>query len=151
MLEHDQRPYRAAQIRKWIFEKRAGSWEQMTDLPRELREQLAADFNIWSAEIAIHRKDDDGTEKLLLTLADGRQGVRLAGENDPSPKRKRGIESPSSLALRASMTPAENVTEAPVQIECVLLRDDKDHCSLCISTQVGCAMKCASAPLAWAA
>ena len=30
-----------------------------------------------------------------------------------------------------------------MQIECVLLRDDKDHCSLCISTQVGCAMKCA--------
>ena len=62
MLEHDQRPYRAAQIRKWIYEKRAGSWEQMTDLPRGLREQLASEFDIWSAEIAIHRKDDDGTE-----------------------------------------------------------------------------------------
>src|SRR5271165_6717776 len=73
MLEHDQRPYRAAQIRKWIFEKRADSWEQMTDLPRGLREQLASEFDIWSAEIAVHRKDDDGTEKLLLTLADGRQ------------------------------------------------------------------------------
>ena len=72
MLEHDQRPYRAAQIRKWLFEKRAAAWEQMTDLPRELREQLASEFDIWSAEIAIHRKDDDGTEKLLLTLADGR-------------------------------------------------------------------------------
>ncbi len=77
----------------------------MTNLPRELREQLASEFDIWSAEIAIHRKDDDGTEKLLLTLADGRQG--------------------------------------PLQIECVLLRDDKGHCSICISTQVGCAMKCA--------
>ena len=61
MLEHGQRPYRAAQIRKWLYEKRAESWEQMTDLPRELREQLAAEFDIWSAEIAIHRKDDDGT------------------------------------------------------------------------------------------
>jgi len=101
MLEHDQRPYRVAQIRKWLYEKRASSWEQMTDLPLGLREQLAAEFIIWSAEIALHRKDDDGTEKLLLTLADGRQ------------------------------------------IECVLLRDDKGHCSICISTQVGCAMKCA--------
>jgi 23S rRNA (adenine2503-C2)-methyltransferase len=105
MLEHDQRPYRAAQIRKWLFEKRAGSWEQMTDLARELREQLATEFKIWSAEIAVHRKAADGTEKLLLTLPDGRQG--------------------------------------PSQIECVLLRDDKGHSSICISTQVGCAMKCA--------
>ena len=76
MLEHNQRPYRAAQIRKWIFEKRACSWHQMTDLPRGLREQLAAEFDIWSAEIAVHRKDDDGTEKLLLTLADGRASGR---------------------------------------------------------------------------
>src|SRR5271166_2486383 len=105
MREHDQRPYRAAQIRKWLFEKRAYSWEQMTDLPHALRVQLASEFDIWSAEIAVHRRDDDGTEKLLLALADDRQG--------------------------------------PAQIECVLLRDDKGHCSMCISTQVGCAMKCA--------
>ena len=70
MLKHGQRPYRAAQIRKWIFQRRAKSWDQMTDLPRELREQLAAEFEIWSAQIAVHRKDNDGTEKLLLTLAD---------------------------------------------------------------------------------
>ena len=29
------------------------------------------------------------------------------------------------------------------RIECVLLRDDKEHCTACISTQVGCAMGCA--------
>jgi 23S rRNA (adenine2503-C2)-methyltransferase len=28
------------------------------------------------------------------------------------------------------------------RIECVLLRDDKQHCSVCVSTQVGCAMGC---------
>jgi 23S rRNA (adenine2503-C2)-methyltransferase len=116
MLRHDQRPYRAAQIRKWIFQKRAAAWDEMTDLPRELREQLAAEFKIWSAEIAVHRKDDDGTEKLLLNLADA----------IPSPGTAREGGSP----------------KGPSQIECVLLRDDKGHCSLCISTQVGCAMKC---------
>ena len=75
MLDHDQQPYRAAQIRKWIFEKRAESWEQMTDLPLGLRQQLASEFEIWSSEIAIHRKDEDGTEKLLLSLADGRKAA----------------------------------------------------------------------------
>ena len=28
------------------------------------------------------------------------------------------------------------------RIECVLLRDDRGHCTVCISTQVGCAMGC---------
>ena len=28
------------------------------------------------------------------------------------------------------------------RVECVLLRDDKQHCTVCISTQVGCAMGC---------
>ena len=129
LLEHGQPPYRAAQIRKWLFEKRAVSWEQMTDLPHSLREQLAAEFDIWSTEIAVHRTDEDGTEKLLLTLADGREP---AGDTSkPAP------EDPTETNAVA-LPP-----KGPLQIECVLLRDDKGHCSMCISTQVGCAMKCA--------
>ncbi len=131
MVQHDQQPYRAVQIRKWIFEKRAHCWEQMTDLPRELRMQLASEFEIWSAEIAIHRKDDDGTEKLLLTLADGR------GVSASSPNAVR----PGDEASETHVTTAPS--KGPSQIECVLLRDDKGHRSMCISTQVGCAMKCA--------
>ncbi len=104
MSDHGQPPYRAGQVRKWLFGKRAHDWEAMTDLPRALREHLAAEYGIWSSEVAVHRQDSDGTEKLLLTLADGKP---------------------------------------PAQIECVLLRDDKGHCGMCISTQVGCAMKCA--------
>jgi len=140
MLEHGQRPYRAAQIRKWLFEKRANSWEQMTDLPCELRAQLASEFAIWSAEIAIHRKDDDGTEKLLLTLADAQQGSR----HSPSAVRPEHETSETDMAgsQRLSLL-ADGTRSVPATIECVLLRDDKGHCSMCISTQVGCAMKCA--------
>ena len=65
--------YRVAQVRKWLFEKRAGDWEEMTDLPKALRADLAERFRLWSTEIAKHTQSDDGTEKLLLTLADGGQ------------------------------------------------------------------------------
>jgi 23S rRNA (adenine2503-C2)-methyltransferase len=92
--------YRAGQVRKWLFQKRAGAFEQMTDLPAALRSQLAAEFQIWSTRIVAHRKAADGAEKLLLELHDGER------------------------------------------IECVLLRDDKQHCTVCVSTQVGCAMGC---------
>jgi 23S rRNA (adenine2503-C2)-methyltransferase len=65
--------YRVAQVRKWLFQKRAGDWDEMTDLPKALRSELAERFRLWSTEIAKHTQADDGTEKLLLQLADGGQ------------------------------------------------------------------------------
>lgn len=65
--------YRVVQVRKWLFEKRAGDWDAMTDLPKALRADLAERFRLWSTEIAKHTQSDDGTEKLLLSLADGGQ------------------------------------------------------------------------------
>ena len=65
--------YRVAQVRRWLFEKRAPDWEAMTDLPKTLRAALADRFHLWSSEIVKHTRADDGTEKLLLGLADGGQ------------------------------------------------------------------------------
>jgi 23S rRNA (adenine2503-C2)-methyltransferase len=45
----------------------------MTDLPQTLRDELAQEFGLWSSTIARHTQAADGTEKLLLTLADGGQ------------------------------------------------------------------------------
>ena len=63
--------FRARQIRQWLFEQRAADFQAMTDLPAKLREELAAEFRIWTTQIARHSQADDGTEKLLLELADG--------------------------------------------------------------------------------
>ncbi|HVX60201.1 MAG TPA: 23S rRNA (adenine(2503)-C(2))-methyltransferase RlmN [Pirellulales bacterium] len=91
--------YRAGQIRRWLFERRAGSFDDMTDLPKALRSRLAEDFRLWTAAISVHQQAGDGTEKLLLQLHDGQQ------------------------------------------IECVLIREGSRR-TICISTQVGCAMGC---------
>lgn len=79
--------------------RRARSFEEMTDLPKDLRGRLADHFTIWTMSVTRHLVADDGTEKLLLTLADGER------------------------------------------IECVLLRDGARR-TVCISSQVGCAMGC---------
>src|SRR5262249_27033619 len=63
--------YRADQIRKWIFGKRVGDFESMTDLPAGMRQDLAGNFLIFSSHIARHQKSKDGTEKLLVELRDG--------------------------------------------------------------------------------
>lgn len=70
LAAHGLGAYRAGQIRRWLFEKRAAAVDEMTDLPRVVRDRLAAEFQIWTTRVAAHRKAGDGTEKLLLQLAD---------------------------------------------------------------------------------
>jgi len=65
--------FRARQIREWLFKKRAADWQAMTNLPKTLRSELADELQIWSTKIVRHNKSVDGTEKLLLGLADGGQ------------------------------------------------------------------------------
>jgi 23S rRNA (adenine2503-C2)-methyltransferase len=71
--ERGQGTYRVGQVRRWLFAQRAQSFVEMTDLPQASRDELARDFTLWSATVARHTRADDGTEKLLLTLADGGQ------------------------------------------------------------------------------
>jgi 23S rRNA (adenine2503-C2)-methyltransferase len=99
LVEHGQPAFRTGQLLRWIYERRAESFEAMSDLPKALREQLAAEFQLWTATIAAHQTSSDGTEKLLVQLADGGR------------------------------------------VECVLLRDGIRR-SICVSSQVGCAMGC---------
>jgi 23S rRNA (adenine2503-C2)-methyltransferase len=91
--------YRAGQVRQWLFQTRAESFDDMSNLPKELRTKLVADFQLWTTAIEKHHRAADGTEKLLVKLHDGHN------------------------------------------IECVLLRDGMRR-TICISSQVGCAMGC---------
>lgn len=64
--------YRAGQVRRWLFQKRAAAFDQMTDLAAPLRSRLAEEFSICTTTVAAAQKEaDDEAEKLLLELADG--------------------------------------------------------------------------------
>src|SRR5688572_18876201 len=63
--------YRAMQLRRWLFERRAAGFDGMTDLPKQVRAALAAEFTIGSLRIARRDRSPDGTEKLLVELDDG--------------------------------------------------------------------------------
>jgi 23S rRNA (adenine2503-C2)-methyltransferase len=69
--DHDQPRLRARQLRRWILSGRAESFDQMTDLPRDLRSELTAEFLPLGTRIAYHGKAADGTHKLVLRLYDG--------------------------------------------------------------------------------
>ena len=63
--------YRAAQILDWLWHKGAESLAQMTNLPLSLRQKLEQQVDIGFLEVLAKQKSADGTEKLLLDLADG--------------------------------------------------------------------------------
>jgi 23S rRNA (adenine2503-C2)-methyltransferase len=65
--------FRARQIFRWIYRHGVTDLDAMTDLPRERRTALADEVAIRTPAIVEREKSADGTEKLLLELADGRR------------------------------------------------------------------------------
>lgn len=64
--------YRAAQLLNWVYKRSAVSFEEMTDFPRALREQLVGKIALSSVTELKLREARDGTVKVLLGLYDGR-------------------------------------------------------------------------------
>jgi len=93
------KPYRARQIRQWLFRKLAASFDEMTNISKAVREQLKENARIDHLEKVQVQVSSDGTEKFLFRLEDG------------------------------------------YHIESVLI-PERDHATVCISSQVGCAMGC---------
>src|SRR5262249_11834354 len=72
LAERGEKPLRVKQIRRQILVNRAESFDAMTDLPKQLREELARDWSVFGTTIAQNLTATDGTRKLLLRLHDER-------------------------------------------------------------------------------
>ena len=92
--------FHARQIFQWIYRRGVTDFGLMTDLPRDLRDQLGEHFRVGTPEVVRREQSTDGTTKFLLELADGKR------------------------------------------IESVCIPDSPGD-TFCLSTQVGCAMRCA--------
>ncbi len=62
--------FRAKQVLEWLYKKRAKTWDAMTNLPKPLREKLAATFEIAPSKRVLAKESADETEKLLLQMGD---------------------------------------------------------------------------------
>ncbi len=71
LAEHDEPAYRAGQVWRWVAGG-AGSYEQMSNLPHELRAALAAAIPFSSLAVERIARSADGTEKALFETGDGR-------------------------------------------------------------------------------
>ncbi len=71
MLERGQKKYRATQLFTWIYEKKAKSFDEMSDVSKLFRDELNRDFCLTLPKIYKKQESKDGTIKLLLELEDG--------------------------------------------------------------------------------
>jgi 23S rRNA (adenine2503-C2)-methyltransferase len=68
-----EQPYRAHQIWQWAYGHLAASYDEMSNVPKALREQLAADVPVPAFDIIREVTSGDGlTRKRLLRLHDGK-------------------------------------------------------------------------------
>lgn len=63
--------YRGAQILRWVYQDSARSYEQMSNLPKSLRERLETELPLYESTVAAQQESRDGTIKRLLRWPDG--------------------------------------------------------------------------------
>ena len=63
--------YRAEQVFKWIDVDRVSSFDDMTNLSKDLREKLKQEFSMHNFKILQKQESADGTKKYLFDILDG--------------------------------------------------------------------------------
>ena len=94
-----EKPFRATQVLKWIYQEGCDSFSGMTNLSKSLRDELATIATIKGPEVAQATQSKDGSRKWLFQLSDGNC------------------------------------------IESVYIPEER-RATLCVSSQVGCALNC---------
>ena len=71
LKEIGEKPFRAEQIFKWLYEARVSNFDDMTNLSLELREKLKQVYEIKEFKILKKQVASDGTKKYLFDVLDG--------------------------------------------------------------------------------
>jgi len=66
-----EKPFRARQLEKWLFEKAARSFEAMSDLSKSFRQTLQEKALISTHEVVQTTTSRNGTTKFLIRMSDG--------------------------------------------------------------------------------
>lgn len=69
-LDRNDKKFRASQVFEWLYRKRIAHIEEMTNLKKEVIEQLQKDFTLNTIQ-QIQKQEDTDVKKYLFSLADG--------------------------------------------------------------------------------
>jgi len=91
--------FRGRQLFQWIHQRQTFDFQQMSNLPAELREKLAENYgSALSSEIVQSQSDSDGTVKVMIRLADGKK-IESVLLNDEHGRRTACLSSQVGCAL----------------------------------------------------
>jgi len=80
---HNQPKFRVKQLLKWLYTPGITGFEQMTNLPKSLRDALNAEFTLRSMRVVtVLGTEADPAEKFLLELEDGNRIEAVVLHND---------------------------------------------------------------------
>ncbi|MFM8991468.1 MAG: 23S rRNA (adenine(2503)-C(2))-methyltransferase RlmN, partial [Alphaproteobacteria bacterium] len=71
LAELGEKPFRAAQLWRWIYVRGATDFGGMSDISKGLRARLEERFYVYRPAISRHQASIDGTQKWLLRMEDG--------------------------------------------------------------------------------
>jgi 23S rRNA (adenine2503-C2)-methyltransferase len=125
--------YRSRQLWHALYQQRVASLEEMTALPKSVRELLSnSGFQVGMPRIAQAFVSSDGTERYLVACADGETVETVWMPNGDDGELGDGSDAATEEADAASIAD-EETAEAAVPYR---------RATICISSQVGCAVNC---------
>lgn len=68
--ENGEKPFRATQIYEWLYNKRVKTFDEMTNLSKQLRDKLKENFAFTTLSTIVKQDSKDGTIKFLFQLQD---------------------------------------------------------------------------------
>ena len=143
--EADESGYRAKQIMDAVYRQRVESLAEISTLPQGFREELAASgVTVGAARIENKFVSQDGTLRYLIAFADGQSVETVwmpegdggeAGDGSEA-----GDEADSSLGISGTKAPSEKDEAVAALKRCATPKPSRS--TICISSQVGCAVDC---------
>jgi 23S rRNA (adenine2503-C2)-methyltransferase len=166
MASLGQKPYRARQVWEALYKQRVGSLDEMTTLSAALRAELAAGWRVGLPEIAQTAVSVDGTERYLMKMADGETVETVWMPDGDGGERGDGSEAAEEEA--GEVETAEEAVAGEAGSSATLRNDNQKsngywdrrgngrdrsnfgtlaaagfrRTTICISSQVGCAVNC---------
>jgi 23S rRNA (adenine2503-C2)-methyltransferase len=132
----NQPAYRGKQLHEALYRQRVASLDEISTLPTDLRDRLKAEgYTIGLPEIVQTARSIDGTERYLIRMADGETVETVWMPDGDGGERGDG----SQAAEEEEKEEQENNSIAPEQNPAPF---PYRRSTICVSSQVGCAVNC---------
>ncbi|MEG9438219.1 23S rRNA (adenine(2503)-C(2))-methyltransferase RlmN [Edaphobacter sp. HDX4] len=150
--ELGQKPYRANQLCQAIYNQRVTSIEEVTVFPSSLREQLIeAGYRVGLPEIVQAARSVDGTERYLMRLADGETVETVwmpdgdggeRGDGSDASLEEEAVDGLEGNVSEFADAPGSGRSKPDLRNVGALELKGYRRATICISSQVGCAVNC---------